>query len=153
MRRSYFLKITCIIMMLSSLTRFFFGLGMLNMYTTTYTFGAIAQSQLSLAVVTFFLHLGCAVSELVGGFIGALHWEEPLLSHKCVQWGIAALSFGLIGNIMQHFIEYGVSYVAWITGAAVPGLFLIASLIFWYFGKVRYKDVHNLGIKTRKDGR
>ena len=153
MRHSHFLKITCILMMLSSLVRFFFGLMMLNTYTTASTFGAIAPSQLSMAVLTMLVHMACALSELVGGFIGALHWEEPLLSHKCVRWGIAALSFGLIGNLLQHVIEYDVSYVAWITGAGVPGLFLCASIIFWYFGKYKYKDIHNLGIKTRNTGR
>ncbi len=153
MKHSYFLKYTCILMMLSSVTRFFFGLSMLNVYTTTYTFGAVAKTQLSAAVATIVIHIGCALAELIGGFIGALNWEEPLLSHKCIRWGVAALALGLLGNLMQHIIEYGVSYVAWITGAAVPGLFLIAAVIFWYFGKVKYKDVHKLGITTRNTGR
>lgn len=135
MRRSYFLKYVCILLILSSVTRFIFGFSMLNLYTTTYTFGAVDDKVMTLSFITMFLHIACAISELVGGFIGALHWEEPLLSDRCVRWAAAALSFGLLGNLMQALIEYGVSALAWITGAVVPGLYLLAALHFWYYGK------------------
>lgn len=137
MRRSRFLKYICIVMMLSSLTRFFFGLSMLNVYTTTYTFGAVEPQVLSLAVITMLIHILCAIAELVSGFIGALNWEEPLLAGKCLRWGIAALVLGLIGNLMQLIIDYGISLLAWLTGAIIPGLFVLASLRFWYYGKKR----------------
>lgn len=130
MRRSRFLKYSCILLMLAALVRVFFGLMMINFFATARTFGAAEPGLMRRAGITLLLLLLCAGAELVGGFVGALNWEEPLNAGKCVAWGGAALALGLAGNLMQAVTGYGVSYVAWITGVGAPLLYLIAALRF-----------------------
>ena len=130
MKRSYFLKYSCILLMLSSLVRLFFAIMMINFFATAKTFGAAENSMLHYAGWSFACSIACAAAELTGGFVGALNWEEPLHAGKCVIWGLAALLAGLLANWMQKLSGYGISYVAWITGCAVPLIFLTAGLHF-----------------------
>ena len=130
MRRSHFLKYSCILLMLAALVRVFFGLMMINFFATARTFGAADPGLLRRAGITLLLLILCAIAELVGGFVGALNWEEPLNAKKCVVWGCVSLALGLAGNLMQALTGYGVSYVAWITGVAAPLIYLIAALRF-----------------------
>ena len=130
MRRSPLLKAASILMMLSSLVRFFFGIMMINFFTTARSFGAADPAMLRGAGLAFALLLLGAVAELICGFQGAVNWEEPLKAGRCAAWGGAALLLGLLGNGAQALTSYGVSYVAWITGAAVPAFFLAAALHF-----------------------
>ena len=130
MKKSNFLKYVSIVLMLVSLVRFFFGVSMFNFYATARTFGSADKELLRLAGINLGLLAACAVAELVCGFQGALNWEEPLNAPKCIRWGVAALALGLAGNLMQAYIGYGVSYVAWITGVAAPLLYLAAAVAF-----------------------
>ena len=130
MRRSHFLQYSCILLMLASLVRTVFGIMMINFYATARTFGAVDERMLRRAGWTLLLLVLCAVIELIGGFVGALNWEEPLRAKACARWGAAAVATGLIGNLMQILIGYGASYVAWITGVAAPLLYLAAALRF-----------------------
>ena len=130
MRRSYLLKYCCILLMLSSLVRLFFAVMMINFFATAKTFGAVDVSMLRYAGLALAFSIACFTAELAGGFVGALNWEEPLHAGKCIAWALAALVTGLAGNWMQALSGYGISYVAWITGCAVPLLYLAASLRF-----------------------
>ena len=131
MKRSHFLKYASVLMMLSSLVRVFFGIMMINLYVTAYSFSR-NQDLLTLPAVAFGLILACAAAELIGGFVGVLNWEEPLRSRRNVIWGAVSLALGLAGNLMQHLAEYGISIVAWATGAIVPLIYLIAALLFFF---------------------
>lgn len=130
MRKSSFVKYASFLMMLVSLVRFFFGLMMFNFFSTTLTFGAVTKEQVRLASIAMLLIvLGC-LADLIAGFVGMLNWEEPLKAKDCARWGAAALLLGLAGNILQGITGYGISLVAWITGAVIPGLFLCAAVHF-----------------------
>ena len=131
MRRSYFLKYTCILMILTAFVRVAFGLMMMNFYATSATFGAVDRKTLYVAGFTLVLLLASGAAELACGFVGALNWEEPLHAGKCLSWGGAAVLFGLAGNGMQAVLGYGISYVAWITGLLVPGIYFVAALRFY----------------------
>ena len=130
MRRSHFLKYSCILLMLSSLVRLFFAIMMINFFATAKTFGAVDASMLRYAGLALAFSIACAACELTGGFVGALNWEEPLHAGRCVAWALAALFTGLAGNWMQALSGYGISYVAWITGCGIPLLYFAASLHF-----------------------
>ena len=142
MRRSRFLKYSCILMMLTSFVRFFFGITMINFYTTASTFGAVEKETLRMAGLTLALVLACAAAELICGFVGALNWEEPLRAGKCFGWGLAALLLGLAGNGMQALLGYGVSEVAWATGCIAPLVYLAASLRFLLAQRKRKGEDH-----------
>lgn len=135
MRKSRLLLISSALMMLSSLTRIFFGIGMLNYFVSIRSFGTIDPRIIRYAGCAMVCHIVCAAAELVGGFHGAINWEEPLLTGRCLRWGVIALAAGLLGNICQQISGYGISYVAWTTGAAVPALYLLAAVIFRIWGK------------------
>ena len=137
MRRSPLLKAASILMMLSSLVRFFFGIMMINFFATARTFGAADHAMLRGAGIALALLVLGALTELICGFLGALHWEEPLRAKSCAVWGGAALLLGLLGNGAQALTGYGVSCVAWCTGALVPGFFLLACLLFLRAAKKR----------------
>lgn len=117
-------------MMLSSLVRLFFAIMMINFFATAKTFGVVDAPMLRYAGLSLAFSIACAGTELIGGFVGALNWEEPLHAGRCVGWAAAALVTGLIANWMQALCGYGISFVAWITGCAIPLLFLAASLHF-----------------------
>lgn len=131
MRRSVFLKYSSFLLMLTSLVRLIFGIMMINFYATANTFGAVRSDTLRAAGITLLLLVLSAGAELAGGFVGALNWEEPLRSGKCVAWGAAILGLGLAGNAMQAITGYGISYVAWLTGAVVPAVYLLAAVQFY----------------------
>ncbi len=130
MRRSSLLKYVSFLMMLTAIVRAIFGIGMMNFFVTAKSLGFDNPTAMTLAKIALWLILLCAVAELVGGFVGALNWEEPLGTRKCVAWGAVMLGLGLAGNLVQALTGYGVSYVAWATGAAAPGLFLLAAVRF-----------------------
>ena len=116
--------------MLTSLVRFVFGIMMLNFFSTALSFGAVSKGEIRLANFAAAILMLGALALLVCGFLGALSWEEPLRAASCAKWGGAALLLGLGGNLLQGLTGYGVSYVAWTTGAIVPGLFLVSALHF-----------------------
>ena len=131
MRRSVFVKYASLLIMLSSLVRFFFGIMMINFFSTSLTFGAVSRETVGLASVNLGVIILGALAELIAGFTGMLNWEEPLKAKNCVIWGVIALVLGLAGNMMQHFTGYGISEVAWTTGCIIPGVFLTAALLFY----------------------
>ena len=116
--------------MMTSIVRTIFGIIMLHFFSTTHIMGATDDQTLLLAAIALAFILLGAGCELVGGFWGVVNWEEPLLAYKSVRFGIFTLAFGLIGNLLQGLTGYGISYVAWVTGAVVPALFLIAAIHF-----------------------
>ena len=134
MRRCVPLKYISFLMILTSLVRFFFGLGMINIFVTARSYGG-DNAQLTLAVTAFLLILCCAVCEIICGFTGALNWEEPLRAGRCLGWSCAALLLGLAGNGVQRATGYGVSLVAWSTGVVVPALSALAALWFFHGSK------------------
>ncbi len=131
LRKSYELRIAGVLMMPAGIVRIIFGIYMLYLYSTMHVRGMIPDDQLVFACITFGVHAVCSLCELVGGFWGVINWDEPLLAYKSIRFGIVTLALGLIGNALQYWIGFGVSYVAWITGAAAPALFLIAAVWFW----------------------
>ena len=131
MKQSIFLKYTSIIMMLTAVVRLFFGFMMINFFATAHTFGAADPAMLRYAGAAILLIVLCALAELVCGFQGDMNWAEPLLSGKCLKWGAAALALGLAGNAFQWLSGYGVSYVAWLTGAVIPAVFTLAAWLFF----------------------
>lgn len=130
MRRSHFLRFTCILMMLTSLIRFIMGLTMFNFYVSARNMGGFDDKTIRYAAITLGVLTLCALAELISGFIGSLNWDEPLLAYRCVRWGIISLGLGLAGNLLQGLLGYGVSYVAWTTGAVIPALYAAAALRF-----------------------
>ena len=130
MRRSHFLKYASILMMLTSLVRVVFGFMMINFYATALNMGGVDKQLMTVAGIAFGLLLACAAAELISGFIGALNWEEPLRAGRCVLWGAVTLFLGLAGNLVQGLTGYGISIVAWTTGAVVPLVFLTAAVLF-----------------------
>ncbi len=129
MKRSHFLKYASVLMMLSSIVQVIFGIMMINLFVTAYSFSA-DRTLLVVPPIAFGLVLLCAISEMIGGFVGVLNWEEPLRSGRNVVWGAVSLVLGLAGNIMQYLAGYEV-IVAWVTGGVVPLIFLIAATIFF----------------------
>lgn len=136
MRKSRLVQACSILMMLISLVRLVFGIMMINFYSTALTFGAVSRETMGLAGATAWVLIGHALVLAICGFTGAVNWEEPMAAKKCAAWGGACLALGLIGNVMQAVVGYGISAVAWTTGAIVPGLFLLASIHFALHAKI-----------------
>ena len=130
MRKSRLVQACSILMMLMAIVRLVFGIMMINFFSTALTFGAVSKELMRLAGVTAWVLILHALVLAICGFQGAVNWDEPMAAKKCVFWGAAALILGLAGNFLQAMTGYGVSYVAWTTGAVVPGLFLLAALYF-----------------------
>ena len=140
MRKSYLLKYISFVLMLASLVRLFFGFMMINFFATALTMGAVEKQNMKLAVAAIVLIVLSFFMELVSGFTGVLHWNEPLRAGRCTVWGLATLLVGLAGNLMQGITGYGISYVAWITGIAAPGLYTLAALYFYLRRQIILKE-------------
>ena len=137
MKRSVFLKYISILIMLTALVRLFFGFMMINFFAQAKNMGVTAVGMMRSAGIAIMLIVLCAIGELICGFRGALSWEEPLLAGKCLKWGVITLFLGLLGNLFQWLSGYGVSYVAWITGALMPGAYALAAFLFYNGAKKR----------------
>ena len=131
MRKSYLLKYASFLLMLTSLVRLFFGFTMINFFSTAMTLGAVDKSMMRTAIAAIILIFLGFLTEMVSGFIGALHWNEPLRAGRCCLWGLASLIIGLAGNLVQGITGYGISYVAWITGVIVPAVYTLAAFVFF----------------------
>ena len=131
MKRSIFLKYISILIMLTALVRVFFGFMMINFFAQAKNMGISSGGLMHSAGIALLLIVLCAIGELICGFRGALSWEEPLLAGKCLKWGVVTLILGLLGNLFQWLSGYGVSCVAWITGALVPGAYTLAAFLFY----------------------
>ena len=136
MRKSRLVQVCSILMMLMAIVRLVFGIMMINFFSTALTFGAVGKDLMRLAGATAWVLILHSLLLAVCGFLGAVNWEEPMAAGKCAVWGAVTLILGLAGNVMQAMTGYGVSYVAWTTGALVPALFLIAALHFARHAKI-----------------
>jgi hypothetical protein len=130
MRKSQLLKWAGVLMMPASLLRFFFGLFMFNVFTTSLSFGTLEKEDLRLPGAALVLIVLSTLAGLVTGFLGVLNWEEPLRAGRCAVWGAVTLGLSLLGCMMQLLAGYGVSYVIWITAILIPLFFFIAALRF-----------------------
>ncbi|MBP5254996.1 MAG: hypothetical protein J6Z23_06430 [Lachnospiraceae bacterium] len=130
MRKSYLLKYASFILMLTAVVRLFFGLMMMNFFTTASNMRAVDPDTMLLATVAIILIIASFLADLASGFIGALHWNEPLKAGTCTVMGAVCLGLGIAGNLVQGATGYGISEVAWTTGAIIPGIFLAAALFF-----------------------
>ena len=140
MRKSRFVLVCSALCMLSGLVRIVFGFMMINYFSTVLTFQKMDAQQLAFirfANATAAVPLLGGIAQEICGFKGAMNWEEPLRAKNCAVWGGGTLLLCLIGNAMQIITGYGASYVTWITGLLVPGLFFAAALIFALKSKKR----------------
>ena len=138
------LKLGSILMIFSSMVRFFFGMMFCNFATLSLVMGSITKQRARLFNVTSILIFAGAALEMVVGIIGTLNCEEPSGAKRCIGWGIATLIWTTVCNFLQIYLGYGASYVAWITGAGVPGLFLLGAILFCSYSKRRREALHAL---------
>lgn len=120
-QRGSLLKDMSILLFFSALVRAFFAFTCLNFFASAMNLRLFDGAHIWLyrgAVIAAILG---GVLELVAGFMGALYCEEPLLAHRCIAWGAAALILGLAANVMQIIVGYGASAYVWLSGVARTG--------------------------------
>ena len=126
-QRGSLLKDMSILLFFSALVRAFFAFTCLNFFASAMNLRLFDSAHIWLyrgAVIAAIL----GVLELVAGFMGALYCEEPLLAHRCIAWGAAALIFGLAANVMQIIVGYGASAYVWLSGVAVPAVYILGAI-------------------------
>ena len=127
-QRGSLLKDMSILLFFSALVRAFFAFTCLNFFASAMNLRLFDGAHIWLyrgAVIAAILG---GVLELVAGFMGALYCEEPLLAHRCIAWGAAALIFGLAANVMQIIVGYGASAYVWLSGVAVPAVYILGAI-------------------------
>ena len=130
MRKSQLLKWAGVLMMPASLVRFFFGLSMFNVFTTSLSFGAMEKEDMLLPGIALALIILSTLAGLISGFLGVLNWEEPLRAGRCTVWGAVTLGLSLAGCLLQLLAGYGISLVIWITAVLAPIFYFVAALRF-----------------------
>lgn len=126
-QRGSLLKDMSILLFFSALVRAFFAFTCLNFFASAMNLRLFDGAHIWLyrgAVIAAIL----GVLELVAGFMGALYCEEPLLAHRCIAWGAAALILGLAANVMQIIVGYGASAYVWLSGVAVPAVYILGAI-------------------------
>lgn len=114
-----------VLLFFAALTRAFFCITYLNFFAMGVNLRAFGTAQIVVFKLGAALGLvGCAF-ELVCGFLGALYCEEPLLVHKCIVWGAITLTLAVAANILQIVAGYGASVYVWLSGAAVPAVYIL----------------------------
>ena len=127
-RRGSLLKDMSILLFFSALVRAFFAFTCLNFFASAMNLRLFDGAHIWLyrgAVIAAILG---GVLELVAGFMGALYCEEPLLAHRRIAWGAAALALGLAANVMQIIVGYGASAYVWRSGGAVPAVYILGAI-------------------------
>ncbi len=127
-QRGSLLKDMSILLFFSALVRAFFAFTCLNFFASAMNLRLFDSAHIWLyrgAVIAAILG---GVLELVAGFMGALYCEEPLLAHRCIAWGAAALILGLAANVMQIIVGYGASAYVWLSGVAVPAVYILGAI-------------------------
>ena len=127
-QRGALLKGTCILIFFSSLIRAFFAFTCLNFFSSAMNLRLFDSGHIWLYRGAITAAILGGLLELVAGFMGALYCEEPLLAHRCIAWGAAALIFGLTANILQIIVGYGASVYVWLSGVAVPALYILGAI-------------------------
>ena len=120
-QRGSLLKDMSILLFFSALVRAFFAFTCMNLRLLDGAHIWLYRGAVIAAI------LG-GVLELVAGFMGALYCEEPLLAHRCIAWGAAALILGLAANVMQIIVGYGASAYVWLSGVAVPAVYILGAI-------------------------
>ena len=120
-QRGSLLKDMSILLFFSALVRTFFAFTCLNFFASAMNLRLFDGAHIWLyrgAVIAAILG---GVLELVAGFMGAL-------AHRCIAWGAAALILGLAANVMQIIVGYGASAYVWLSGVAVPAVYILGAI-------------------------
>lgn len=126
--RTNLLKYASALMFFAALVRTFFAFTCLNFFASAINLRLFDAPHILLYRAAIASAILGGILELVAGFIGALYCEEPLLAHRCIIWGCAALALGLAANVIQIIVGYGASIYVWLSGAAVPAVYIWGAL-------------------------
>ena len=127
-RRGSLLKDMSILLFFSALVRAFFAFTCLNFFASAMNLRLFDSAHVWLYRSAITAAILGGVLELIAGFMGALYCEEPLLAHRCIAWGAAALALGLAANVMQIIVGYGASAYVWLSGVAVPSVYILGAI-------------------------
>lgn len=127
-RRGSLLKDMSILLFFSALVRAFFAFTCLNFFASAMNLRLFDSAHVWLYRSAITAAILGGVLELIAGFMGALYCEEPLLAHRCIAWGAAALALGLAANVMQIIVGYGASAYVWLSGVAVPVVYILGAI-------------------------
>ena len=124
-RRGSLLKDMSILLFFSALVRAFFAFTCLNFFASAMNLRLFDSAHVRLyrSAIT-----AAILGGVIAGFMGALYCEEPLLAHRCIAWGAAALILGLAANVMQIIVGYGASAYVWLSGVAVPAVYILGAI-------------------------
>lgn len=133
------LKILSGFLMLGSVVRFFMSMTFMHFFSTFVVRGVVSKDQVPFLCVTFLVVVISCLILLINGIAGVMISSEPLLAHTAIKWGVSALVLCVTSNILQIIAGYGASGIYWITGAALPILFLIFDILFSILSKKGYR--------------
>ena len=139
MRKNYALKYITIAMIIAAMVRLIFGFMMINFFSNSITYEVVSPEILRIAIFAIVFVMLNVVAELIGGFVGAVNWEEPDRAPVCFIWGVISLALGIAANVLQILCGYGASVYAWALSVGVPALYTVAALIFLIFRPKRKK--------------
>lgn len=131
MKKSYSLKLISFFMLAAAMVRFIMGIMMFNYYSKMAILAPEAEQLIKYSVAAFILILVVVLFLVICGFVGAICWDDPDVSLKCVFLGIGTIIGGLVANWMQYKAGYLISWPVWVSGTAVPALYVIIALIFY----------------------
>ena len=130
--RGDILKLASILMLFGSIIRAFMGITFSSFFATTISMWKISGSgDPRPAIATMALIYAGALVELIASIAGMVHCEEPSHSKPCIYWGITTCLLCFAANIMQYVVGYGVSSVVFVTGFALPALYLFGAVYLW----------------------
>lgn len=128
MKKHNLLKYMSVLMFFSALVRAFFAFTCLNFFASAMNLRLFDAAHILLYRAAIASAILGGVLELIAGFLGALYCEEPLLAHRCIIWGAAALALGIAANVMQIIVGYGASIYVWLSGAVIPAVYIIGAV-------------------------
>lgn len=128
MKKGTLLKYTSVLLFFSALVRAFFAFTCLNFFASAMNLRLFDAAHVWLYRTAIITAISGGVLELVSGFFGALYCEEPLLAHRCIGWGTAALALGLAANLMQIIVGYGASIYVWLSGVIIPAIYILGAV-------------------------
>ena len=108
-QRGSLLKDMSILLFFSALVRAFFAFTCLNFFASAMNLRLFDGAHI-------WLYRGAVIAAILGGVL------------ELVAGGAAGLIFGLAANVMQIIVGYGASAYVWLSGVAVPAVYILGAI-------------------------
>ena len=138
MKGHNFLKITGILMIISSILSIFIGVIVAGFTALVAGLGA-AEALTADHYLILIVTLVGGICQLIAGIKGVKHCNNTAYSKKLIVWGAIVVVFSILTIVTTLIGDGEISPIAILTGLAVPGLYIVGAVLNLKTDDAQYK--------------